>query len=103
MSIQIKVAFCTECRGYHSATPSDKKNINHADVTDHFFYHGEPFFTLDSATFDKASKLENTEVITMSLEEHIKHDHLYCYCDKKKQLFRRIIIITNLWNQQPKS
>lgn len=84
MSIQIKIAFCTECNGYHSATPLDKKNSNHDDIIDHFFYHGEPFFTLDHSTFEKAAKLENTEIRIMSFEEHIQQDDLYCHCKKKK-------------------
>jgi hypothetical protein len=86
MSIQIKIAFCTECNGYHSATTSDRKYNNHSDIIDHFFYHGEPFFTFDHSTFEKAAKLENTEILTMSLDEHVKQDHLYCYCKKKKNV-----------------
>lgn len=83
MSIQIKIAFCTECNGYHSATPSDQKNYNHTDIIDHFFYHGEPWFTLDPATFEHATSLENTEVRTINLDEHVMQDHLYCHCEKK--------------------
>lgn len=84
MPIEIKIAFCTQCNGYHSATPSDKKDSNNTDIIDHFFYHGEPWFTLDPTTFEKASKLEKTEVKTMSFDEHIKNDHLYCHCSKKR-------------------
>lgn len=89
MSIPIKIAFCTECNGYHSATPSDKKYNNHTDIIDHFFYHGEPFFTLDHSTFEKAAKLENTEIRTIDLQEHIKQDHLYCYCKKKNNAAKK--------------
>ncbi|WP_326982863.1 hypothetical protein VUJ46_22365 [Chryseobacterium sp. MYb264] len=84
MSIKIKVAFCTECKGYHSATPAEEKYRDHDDITDHFFYHGEPWFTLDPETFEKALKLENTEVKIMSLTEHAQHDHLYCHCSKRR-------------------
>ncbi len=84
MSIKIKVAFCTECKGYHSATPVNQKHTDHIDIIDHFFYHGEPWFTLDPGTFEKASKLENTEIKTISLAEHTQQDHLYCHCSKKR-------------------
>jgi len=84
MSIKIKVAFCTECKGYHSATPASEKHSDHIDIIDHFFYHGEPWFTLDPGTFEKASKLENTEVQTLLLSDHTQQDHLYCHCIKKR-------------------
>lgn len=84
MSIKIKVAFCTECKGYHSATPANQKHADHIDIIDHFFYHGEPWFTLDPETFEKASKLESTDVRTVSLTEHTQHDHMYCHCNKKR-------------------
>lgn len=81
--INIKIAFCLECGGYHSATPADQTQINHPEIVDHFFYHGEPWFTLDKKTFNKAEMLETTEVKIVSLDKHRKDDHNYCFCSKK--------------------
>lgn len=84
MSIKIQVAVCTECKGYFSAAPLEQKNANHPDIIDHFFYHGEPWFTLDCKTFEKSKKLENTQIVVTDLEEHAKDDHRYCNCKKKE-------------------
>jgi hypothetical protein len=83
MSIQIQVARCTQCKGYTSAAPLEQKHNNHPDIIDHFFYHGEPAFTLDQKTFEKFRNLENTEVTVMDLHEHEKNDHQHCNCIKK--------------------
>lgn len=89
MSIKIQVAVCTECKGYFSAAPLEQKNATHPDITDHFFYHGEPWFTLDCKTFDKSKNLENTKIIITDLKEHAKDDHRYCHC-KKREVSARI-------------
>lgn len=83
MSIKIQVATCTQCNGYYSAAPLEQKHINHPDIIDHFFYHGEPWFTLDQKTFENCKNYEHTEIIVMDLDEHVKQDHLYCHCNKK--------------------
>lgn len=83
MSIKIQVAQCTECKGYTSAAPLETKHTFHPEVVDHFFYHGEPAFTLDLKTFEKFKNLENTEVLIMDLKEHEENDHLHCSCVKK--------------------
>jgi hypothetical protein len=83
MSIKIKVAFCTECNGYYCATPAERKDCKHPDIIDHFLYHGEPWFTLDSHTFEHYKKYENLEFRTISFQEHVEKDHLYCHCKKK--------------------
>ncbi|WP_294201113.1 hypothetical protein [Chryseobacterium sp. sg2396] len=84
MSIKIQVAVCTHCKGYFSAAPFEQKNANHPDIIDHFFYHGEPWFTLDCKTFEKSKNLENTRIVITDLEEHVKDDHRYCHCKKKE-------------------
>lgn len=81
--INIKVAFCQQCGGYHSATPADLNQVNHPEIEDHFFYHGEPWFTLNHDTFKKAEMLEETEVRTVSLHQHREYDYMYCKCSKK--------------------
>lgn len=77
------MAFCTTCNGYSCATPSEKKYCSHPDIIDHFFYHGEPWFTLDHDTFEESVNQENTELRTLNLDEHMKNDHAYCHCIKK--------------------
>lgn len=90
MSIQIKIAFCTKCKGYYSSTTADKKNNNHPDIIDHFLYHGEPWFTLDHHTFDHNKNFENIEVRTLSLEDHRENDHVYCHCEKKARAEKKV-------------
>ncbi len=83
MSIKIQVAVCTQCNGYYSATTLEQKHSTHPEIIDHFFYHGEPWFTLDQKTFEKCRNYENTKIMVVDLDQHIKHDHLYCNCQKK--------------------
>ncbi|HAO06692.1 MAG TPA: hypothetical protein DCQ50_06810 [Chryseobacterium sp.] len=83
MSIQIQVARCTQCKGYTSAAPTEKKYSNHPDIIDYYFYHGEPAFTLDLKTFEKFRNLENTEIEIVELHDHEKNDHQHCKCVKK--------------------
>ncbi|KUJ51052.1 hypothetical protein AR685_12565 [Chryseobacterium sp. JAH] len=85
MSISINVAFCSNCNGYCSATPAEKKHLNHPDVIDHFFYHGEPWFTLDHKTFEKKTQLEDVEVRILDFADHITQDQKYCHCVKAKK------------------
>lgn len=83
MSIKIQVAVCTKCNGYCSSAPLDKKDIQHPDIVDHFFYHGEPRFTLDQETFEKVKKYEHTEIVIVDLRKHEENDHLQCNCAKQ--------------------
>lgn len=83
MSIQIQVARCTQCKGYTSAAPTEQKYSNHPDIIDHYFYHGEPAFTLDLKTFEKFRNLEDTEIEIVELHDHEKNDHQHCKCVKK--------------------
>jgi hypothetical protein len=85
LSISINVAFCTNCKGYCSATPSDKKLLNHPDIIDHFFYHGEPWFTLDHKTFERKTQFQDIEIKTMDLSVHKTDDHQYCHCKKTRK------------------
>ncbi len=93
MSIIIKVAFCKKCKGYSCATPIEKKHIQHPEVIDHYFYHGEPYFTLDHNTFENHIQYENIEVKLISFSEHVKADHLYCNCLKKTVVLKEFEII----------
>lgn len=84
-NIYIKVAYCTNCGGYHSSTPENLAQINHPEIIDHYFYHGEPWFTLDQSVFKMSEMLEETEIKRINLTEHREHDHEYCHCKKKIQ------------------
>jgi len=90
MSLKIKVAFCTQCKGYRSSTPEGKISVNHPEFIDHFFYHGEPWVTLDSDTFEKCSSDENVDVRTVTLEKHAENDKMYCHCQKENSVLKLI-------------
>lgn len=96
MSIKIKVAFCKKCDGYSCATPVEKKHIQHPEIIDHYFYHGEPYFTLDHNTFENHIQYENMEVKLISFSEHVKMDHLYCSCLKKADILQEFEVIEKL-------
>ncbi|MCD1117411.1 hypothetical protein [Chryseobacterium turcicum] len=81
--IYIKVAFCQKCSGYHASTYADSSQKNNPEIIDHYFYHGEPYFTLNPSSFSKAEQLEYTTIKTIPLKEHKKNDHKYCGCKKK--------------------
>jgi hypothetical protein len=81
--IFIKVAFCQKCSGYHASTYADASQKNNPEIIDHYFYHGEPFFTLNQSSFGKAEQLEYTTIKTVQLNEHRKNDLNYCGCKKK--------------------
>ena len=88
--INIKVAFCLQCGGYHSSAPADFSQVNDPEVTDHFFYHGEPWFTLNKETFEKALLLEDTVVKTLSLSNHKINDKKYCKCTRSPKPVNKI-------------
>lgn len=81
-SINVKVAFCTECKGYYAATPAKKEDCNHPEIIDHYFYHGEPHFTLNQRSFESNTQLSNTEVRILKLSDHQANDHQHCNCVK---------------------
>jgi hypothetical protein len=81
--IYIKVAFCQKCSGYHASTYADSSQKNNPEIVDHYFYHGEPHFTFNQASFKKAEQLEYTEVKIIHLNDHQKNDLKYCGCKKK--------------------
>lgn len=89
MSVQIQVALCKDCNGHLSSAPLNKKDIHHPEITDHFFYYGEPFFTLDKSVFAKFRDYENTEIITVDLHKYQSQDHQYCKCIKRKAVSRK--------------
>lgn len=80
---------CKDCNGYYCSAPLEKKDIDHPEIIDHFFYHGEPWFTLDKNTFSKFKNYENTEIVIIDLDQHQKHDHQYCRCTKKKAVSKK--------------
>ncbi|MFL9832587.1 hypothetical protein [Chryseobacterium terrae] len=84
--IYIKVAYCQKCSGYHASTYADSSQKNNPEIIDHYFYHGEPFFTFNQSSFKKSEQLEYTEVKIISLDEHQKDDLKYCGCKKKRKL-----------------
>lgn len=83
MALKLQLAHCDACDGYYSSTVLNPKNINHPDIIDHYFYHGEPWFTLDQKTFDEALDRQAGSIQTVDLDEHIKDDQRYCTCGKK--------------------
>ena len=84
--INIKVAFCEECEGYHCATPADNSLINHPEIIDHYFYHGEPWFTLDLETFNNTKIIDDAQVKIISLKMHRENDYKYCKCIRRTDL-----------------
>lgn len=83
MALKLQLAHCDACDGYYSSTVLNPKNINHPDIVDHYFYHGEPWFTLDQKTFDESVDRQSGSIQTVDLDEHIKDDQRYCTCIKK--------------------
>jgi len=85
-SISIKVAFCTNCKGYCSATPADQKDHDHPEIIDQFFYHGEPWFTFDQKTFEAKTQYQEIDIKILDLTTHKIKDRNYCYCSKTKKV-----------------
>lgn len=83
MALKLQLAHCDACDGYYSSTVLNPKNINHPDIVDHYFYHGEPWFTLDQKTFDEALDRQTGSIHTVDFYEHIRDDQRYCTCSKK--------------------
>lgn len=94
-SISIKVAFCKSCKGYCSAIPVDKKDHNHPEIIDQFFYHGEPWFTFDQKTFDKKAQYEAIDVRILDLSVHRIKDNKYCHCSKTKKASQPTFVSAN--------
>lgn len=88
--INVKVAFCTECEGYYAATPDKTENSDHPEIVDHYFYHGEPRFTLCKTSFEENTQFLNTEIRVVELSEHQANDHRYCNCLKKANSLRTV-------------
>lgn len=83
MALKLQLAQCDACGGYYSSTVLNPKNINHPDIVDHYFYHGEPWFTLDQKTFDESVDRQSGRIQTVDFDEHIKDDQRYCTCVKE--------------------
>lgn len=93
--INVKVAFCTECEGYYAATPVKVEDYNHPEIIDHYFYHGEPHFTLCKNSFEENAQFLNTEIRIVELSEHQANDHRFCHCLKKANSLRTVALGKN--------
>lgn len=93
-SISIRVAFCANCKGYCSATPVDKKDHDHPEIIDQFFYHGEPWFTFDQKTFEAKTQYQGIDVKVLDLAVHRIKDRNYCHCIKTKKVVKTTHIST---------
>lgn len=93
-SISIKVAFCTNCNGYCTATPVDKNDHDHPEIVDQFFYHGEPWFTFDQKTFEANTQYQEIDVKILDLAIHRIKDRRYCHCSKTKKMVKSNHIAT---------
>ncbi|GGG49426.1 hypothetical protein [Epilithonimonas arachidiradicis] len=91
MSIKLKLAQCNQCKGYRSSTVVNPKDIHHPEVVDHYFYHGEPWFTFNSETFEKSVNYSDITVKVVDLKDHFQNDLCYCTCQhvtaKNKDFF----------------
>lgn len=83
MAPKLQLAHCDACNGYYSSTVLHSKDLSNPEIIDHYFYHGEPWFTLDKKTFDDKVDHLNGKVVTVDFEEHIKDDKRYCNCASK--------------------
>ncbi|MBV6879018.1 hypothetical protein NG800_003010 [Epilithonimonas ginsengisoli] len=83
MALELQLAHCDTCNGYYSSTVLNPKDLHHPRIIDHFFYHGEPWFTLDRKTFDQTVDHQADSVRIIDFEDHIKDDQRYCTCGKK--------------------
>lgn len=81
MSLELQLAHCNICSGYYSSTVLNSKDLGSPAIIDHYFYHGEPWFTLDKKTFDLSVDRRSADVKVVNFEEHLKDDHKYCTCN----------------------
>lgn len=86
MALELQLAHCEACNGYYSSTVLDTKDLDHPEIIDHYFYHGEPWFTLDKKTFDHSITQQAAKVRIVDFEEHLKDDQCYCTCAKSAKL-----------------
>lgn len=104
MALELQLAHCDACNGYYSSTVLNPRDLNHPDIIDHYFYHGEPWFTLDKKTFDHSVDHQEANVRIVDFEEHIKDDHSYCTCAQKgKQRKDYLYHLTPNLNTQKKA
>ncbi|WDF46280.1 hypothetical protein PQ459_15380 [Chryseobacterium sp. KACC 21268] len=80
MALELQLAHCNICKGYYSSTVLNTKDLSSPEIIDHYFYHGEPWFTLDKKTFDLSVDHQSADVKVVDFEEHLKYDHQYCTC-----------------------
>jgi hypothetical protein len=85
MALELQLAHCDTCNGYYSSTVLNPKDLDHPEIIDHYFYHGEPWFTLDKKTFDALNQ-QSSNVRIVDFNEHLKDDQRYCTCAKNNKL-----------------
>lgn len=82
MALELQLAHCGTCNGYYSSTVVNPNDLQNPKIIDHYFYHGEPWFTLDKKTFGLSTSQQATDVRIVDFEEHQKVDHQYCTCNR---------------------
>ena len=102
MALKLQLAHCAACNGYYSSTVLNPKDLNHPEIVDHYFYHGEPWFTLDKKKFDQSVDHPDADVRIVDFEEHIKNDNCYCTCASKTKSRKDYLyhLIPNLHTQK---
>ncbi len=80
MALELQLAHCEKCKGYYSSTVLNPQDLNNPEIIDHYFYHGEPWFTLDKKTFDNSIDSCNSQVKIVDLQQHQENDRHYCSC-----------------------
>lgn len=105
MALELQLAHCGTCKGYYSSTVVNPNDLQNPKIIDHFFYHGEPWFTLDKKTFVLSTDHQTADVRIVDFEEHQKEDHLYCTCkrtvDSKNDF--KCNLVSNFHNTADKS
>jgi hypothetical protein len=88
MALKLQLAHCGACEGYYSSTVLNTRDLHNPEIIDHYFYHGEPWFTLDRKTFDLSVDHEAAEVRVVDFLEHLENDHSYCQCAHRAKVKR---------------
>lgn len=78
--INLKVAYCKLCNGYRSSIATSEINNNHAEVIDHYLYHGSPWFTFDKEIFSQIISQRDIVIREVRLSTHKESDRNYCKC-----------------------
>ena len=82
MALELQLAHCEKCSGYCSSTVLNQRDLENPEIIDHYFYHGEPWFTLDKDTFRKSINQKKAQIRIVDFDLHLKDDKRYCSCAK---------------------